>query len=538
MSSEAAVTVPREAAASHDWALVRAISLPVIVGILVRVAPVATHPFPLNDGGMFYVMVRDLQQAGFALPYASTYNDLHIPFAYPPLGFYIVGLAASVTHIPLTELFRWEPLLFSLLTLPVFWLIADALLPTRFHALVATFAFALLPRAYEWSIAGGGVTRSPGFLFGMLAFYFALRMFRSGKPRHVLATAVTSGLTLLTHPEAALATAVGIAVLFLLLCRSRKSLYQAVLAGLGALLVASPWLAVVLLRFGPRVLLSAGGTGPNAVAGTFSLLLFDFTGEPFWHILAGLGLLGLVYQLSKHNHLLPAWLVVAFIVDSRGASTYTAVPLALLIAVGLVDVVLAAVSRGPHEWAHRDLWPKSVLSQRFAAGLLAATFALTLTSSLLLQADTGGPVHALSPANVAAMQWVNTHVPAGSPFVVVSGANWWNDATSEWFPAIAGHPSVATQQGYEWIGLAAWQRQSDSAAALQECARSGLTCIEAWSHTYGEPLAYLYLPKGHLLGPLSPSDCCTALRQELAQDPAYRIIYDGAGATVFQRVDP
>ena len=536
MSSDAVLTVPAEAARTRDWALLRAISLPMIVGVLVRAAPVVSSPFPLNDGGMFYVMVRDLQHAGFVLPQSSTYNGLHIPFAYPPLGFYLVGIVNSLTHIPLLELFQWWPLLFSLLTLPVFWMIAEEMLPTRFHALIATFAFALLPRAYEWLIAGGGITRAPGSLFGMLAFYAALRMFQTERSRYVVVTAVTSGLTALTHPEAALATAVSIAVLVALRCRSRRAVLQTILAGLGALLVTSPWLVYVLLRFGPGVLLSAGGTGPNAVAGTFYLLLFDFTGEPFWHILAGLGLLGMLHQVSRRSYVLPIWVIADFLVDSRAASTYTAVPLALLVAFGLIDVVLPALSGRRWEDRRSPAWPIPLLSQGLVAILLAATLAMTLTSSLLLQADTGGPVHALSPANVAAMRWVSQHTPTDARFVVLTGANWWNDATSEWFPAIADRASVATQQGYEWLGLSAWQRQSDSAAALQTCAGAGLPCIEAWSAEYRAPLNYVYLPKGPLLGPLSASDCCTTLRIELARDSSYREIYDGLGATIFQRV--
>jgi hypothetical protein len=520
-----------------DWPLLRAASIPLLVGALVRIAPVAGNAFPLNDGGMFYVLVQELVGHGFALPTLAHYNGLAIPFAYPPLGFYLAGLAAVALHLPLLTVFRFEPLVFSLATLPVFWLIAEELLPTRFHVLVAMFAFALLPRAFEWEIAGGGITRSPGYLFGMLAIYGTLRLLRSGGPRWILWTALFSGLTALTHPEALVATAAAIGLLALLRCRSSRALAELTLAGVGALAVASPWLTLVLVRYGPAALVSAASTGPNALGGAFALLLFDFTGEPFWHLLAGLGLLGLLVEAARRRWFLPLWVVVCFLLDSRGASSYTAVPLGLLASIGLADAVLPALFGAPVRWVASELWPGALRQRRFVSGVLVLTFAMSLTSSLLLQTDTGGPVHALAPDNLAAMAWVRANVPSGSAFVIVSGSNWWNDATSEWFPALTDQRSVATLQGYEWLGLSAWQRQSKSAAALQKCAGAGLQCIEAWSATYRAPLNYLYLPKGRLLGPLSPSDCCTTLRIELAQDPGYREIHDGSGATVFQRVN-
>lgn len=521
-----------------DWPPLRAASMPLLVGALVRIAPVAAHAFPLNDGGMFFVLVRELERHGFALPTTVHYNGLSIPFAYPPLGFYLAGLANVALHLPLLTVFRFEPLVFSLAMLPVFWLIADELLPTRFHVLVAMFAFALLPRAFEWEIAGGGITRSPGYLFGMLAIYGTLRMLRGGGPRWILATAVFSGLTALTHPEAVLATAAGIAILALLRCRSRQTLGQLILAGVGALLVASPWLVLVALRYGPGTLVSAASTGPNALAGAFDLLLFDFSGEPFWHILAGLGLLGLLVEAARRHWLLPIWVAALFFVDSRGASNYTAVPLALLASIGLLDAVLPAISGGPVRLVENEPWPRTLLRRRFVASVLALGLAMTLTSSLLLEADTGGPVHALSSDNLAAMAWVKANVPAGAPFVVVSGSSWWNDATSEWFPALTDQRSVATLQGYEWLGGKAWERQSNSAAALQLCAARGLACLRTWARKQGVALTYLYLPKGPLLGPLSPSDCCTGLRDDLRADPRYRVLYDGPGATVMTLAGP
>jgi len=64
----------------------------VLLGVGVRAFHVLSHGFPLNDGGLFFSMVRDLQAAHYHLPAFTSYNDAGIPYAYSPLGFYLAGL--------------------------------------------------------------------------------------------------------------------------------------------------------------------------------------------------------------------------------------------------------------------------------------------------------------------------------------------------------------------------------------------------------------------------------------------------------------
>jgi hypothetical protein len=62
-----------------------------ILGAAIRLYPISRGDFPLNDGGMFAVMTRDLQSSHYSLPQFTSYNAtalMHIPYAYPPLPFY------------------------------------------------------------------------------------------------------------------------------------------------------------------------------------------------------------------------------------------------------------------------------------------------------------------------------------------------------------------------------------------------------------------------------------------------------------------
>lgn len=127
-----------------------------------RVIPVLTSDFPLSDGGLFYVMIRDIQQADYRLPWFIAYNGVQIPFAYPPLSFYAAALVAGASGLALTDVLRFVPLAMSILTVLAFFGFARAALASRFQAAAAAAAFALMSGSYFWLIMGGGLSRGFG----------------------------------------------------------------------------------------------------------------------------------------------------------------------------------------------------------------------------------------------------------------------------------------------------------------------------------------------------------------------------------------
>ncbi len=145
-------------AVRNRQALLDAFAASAVAGaaLLVRGLPVASANFPLNDGGLFYVMARDVQLAGMQIPATISYNNALIPFVYPPLAIYFAAVINAILPISLFDLLRLIPLLFSFLSVPAVYLAAKEVLASRFHALIAAAAFAVAPQAYEWVIEGGG----------------------------------------------------------------------------------------------------------------------------------------------------------------------------------------------------------------------------------------------------------------------------------------------------------------------------------------------------------------------------------------------
>ena len=378
------------------WEELRAVSLPVLVGLLVRAVPLIAAGFPLNDGGLFYTMAEDVRRAGFALPAYSTYNGGGIPFVYPPLAFYLAAVLNVVPGLSMTAILVVVPFVASVLTIGAVYLLARELLGSRFEALLAAYAFAVLPRAFDWLIGGGGLTRSPGYLLATLAVWQAARFYRTRSRGSAAATAILAGLTMLTHPEGALFGVVSVAVLLVFLGRDLRALLASIAMLALAALIAAPWWGVALARFGTGPLLSGAQTGLNAHDSLQYVLTWTFTDEPYMTFLAAIGLLGALYCLAHRRWLLPVWVVAIFVVDPRGGSTYVMVPLALLVAVGLREALLGAVVPVSHRLGEA-VWPRAVLHDRFGSLVLAAALVLGLIAALKVPVERYDPLHALSP---------------------------------------------------------------------------------------------------------------------------------------------
>lgn len=126
----------------------------IALGFIVRLSYTLRSDFPLNDGALFYQMIRDIQANGYRLPAFTSFNSEGIPLAYPPLPFYVTGFVVDATPMGLLGALRWLPLIASTLAIPAFFLLARAELRSRTNALVATFLFSMLGPAFTWMLMG------------------------------------------------------------------------------------------------------------------------------------------------------------------------------------------------------------------------------------------------------------------------------------------------------------------------------------------------------------------------------------------------
>jgi hypothetical protein len=530
MTTQAAAT-PGETRELSPWP---AILLATLAGAIVRAAPVVQAGFPVNDGGLFASMVDDILKTGQAIPAWTSYNGLGGPFAYPPLAFIVTAGLETLMPLGTVEWLRWIPLLSAIATVPAFALLATVLAPSRVHVAIATFVFALVPRSFEWLVMGGGLTRAPGVLLAILSIYLGIRFLKTGG-RAWLGAGIVLGLTVLTHPQAGLFAAISLSLATLAYARGRRAWSRMIAAAAVGLLVTSPWLLVVMTRYGIGPLLSAGGTGVNLVQSIFYLLTATVTDEPLWKLAAGLGVLGVIYSLSLRRFFVPAWAAVLVLADPRGAATVVSAPLSLLAAVGLQDVVVARIGGVGGDLLSAPGWPTPLLRSRSVRAVLGGALLLGMLSATLAPYVLS-PMATLGSDERSAMTWSRDSLPPAARVVIVTGRPWYEDATSEWFPYLAGRVSVATVQGHEWLGSTAWQRQLGLADALLGRAKDTVAALAEWARRFGVEYDYVYLPKGRLGGVTPPEDCCGPMRATLRESVDYEIVYDGVGATIARRI--
>ena len=486
----------------------------VAVGLFVRALPVARADFPLHDGGMFYVMAEDLRANSFALPAFTSYNGGILPFSYPPLAVYIAA-ALNVAGVPLTAVFHWVPLVFSVASIPLVFMAARALTGER-HAIVAAFAFALMPSSYDWMIVGGGLTRGLGLCLGIVAIWQVARLIERPTPKRAVIFGIASGLTVLSHPYAAAFTALSVTLVLVWRARQPAQYLMAALAALIALVIAMPWAATVVAQHGFEPLLAGGGSRSNVWVSAASLLSLDVTGATF-SVFLGIALVGFTLLVAQRRWLIPVWILLTFTLLASGGWVMSMLPMSLLIGVAVVDGIIPAISR--------LTGGKSAVMPAFVV-LLPAGLIASLGVGLVVVT----PVWPLSADQRQAMEWVRTETPAGATFAVLTGQGWALDTASEWFPALTKRVSLGTAQGYEWTSD--WSNRVNEAIELQACAGAiSVSCLEAWAGDVGQHPKYVYVAKGPQLGPRSSSDCCAAIRQDLAAH--FSVVYDGPGATIF-----
>ncbi|MEK6191324.1 MAG: glycosyltransferase family 39 protein [Chloroflexota bacterium] len=517
------MTDSRPKPARMPWLL---IGLVTVAGLVVRAIPVLLADFPVNDGGLFLAMTHAIQDAGWALPATVTWNGTDLPFVYPPLAFYGAGALEAMFGADLFATFRWLPLVASTLIVPAVFLLGRAILRSDLGGAMAVLAYALAPASYVWMIQGGGVTRSPGLLLAVLAIWQTVVLVRQPTRRGAVVVGLLAGVTALVHPGAAVFAAISGVLLLILEGRTRSSIVHAAGALGVAALVVLPWVVIVVSRHGVGALTDVPSNGPNPLAALLALFAGRVTGVPFTDPLAILGVALAVLSLIRRKWFLPLWLTASLALSYQ----YAMIPFGMLIGVLAVDLA-ALVARGAESGA-ADHPAAPPWIPTIGVAVLAACLLIEGIASAATVLNPGAPVHALSPERREAQAWVSDNTDPNATFAVITDSQWSGDPDSEWFPLLAGHRSVATVQGSEWLGQAAFYAQVTAHRALQACVYpASVSCVREWLAEW--PADYLYLPSGPLHGPNSPSDCCAELRGALAADDQYALLYDGPGASIF-----
>ncbi len=505
-----------------EWSMLILV-LACAVGAYVRFNPTWLAGFAINDGGMFAVMVDDLRANNFVLPKHTSYNHLDIPYAYPPLGFYLGALTSVIFNVESPQVVRWMPAFFASLSVLAFYLLALRLLRNRYLAAVSTLFFALMPRALSWFVMGGGLTRSPGQFFMLLTLAVVIRLYQENRRADIFLAGILGGLAVMSHPETAVHTFISAVFFWLMLARNRTALLQSIFVGFIVLIVSAPWWTSVISYHGFEPLLHGAATGAKSAA-VFNLLFFVFTEEPYATVIAILGLIGIAHRLIRRDFLLPLWMAIPFFVEGRSAAGPASIPLAMLAALGVVEVILPALQPSREDETkvsnvERNVFIYLILYLIFST----SQFGVQLSSATLYSADE------------EAMRWARQNTPEDSRFLVLTGTTSVScDSVLEWFPAISGRTSLFTVQGTEWTKGAAFNDYVRSTYDVQKCySRGGVGCLDQVVDR--SDYDYIYASKTlrvNNCGPLAPQLEFPYFVENLKTDLGFEVVYESDGVLI------
>jgi hypothetical protein len=495
-----------------------------LIGAILMLSLVLREDFPRNDGGMFYVMVKDLIANNYRLPENTSYNNAHIPYVYPPLSFYLAALLSDIFSFSLIEIERWLPFFFSLSSILALGLLARAILKSNIQAALSMLAFALLPPTFDRLIMGGGLARAPGLFFCLVSLYWINRLFQTKSGKFIIPAIVFSAFVVLTHPVYAWFSFFSAALLLAFSKPGRRDILHSILVLIGVILLSAPWWIDILVLHGSSNIIGAYSSRPtlSLALSVVQLFSFEFTSERLLDILGVMAVIGLVRKTIDRDFFFLSWLVIIFLLERTSPLPLVAIPLSMLVGVGVDNLIF-------HNALKTSTYVRRVLFITFCFFVSYSILAsyMQLTSNYL------------NKETRDAMRWISANIPAQSRFIVITNNNWWDDPNSEWFPALAERISVNTVQGSEWTPNQGFSKRIAAYNLLRQCSLSdNVNCLDEWQQTSGEEFSHILIPKQNRNSQEAEfqSDIYR-LREGLVKSSDYTVVYDRYGVTILKKIN-
>jgi hypothetical protein len=515
-----------------DWSALLLFTA-LLFGAVVRFVPAASNGFPLNDGGMFYTMIRDLKANHFILPQFTTYNFVDIPFAYPPLGFYISAIFSSLLPVSDLQILLWLPALVNTVAIFFFYKLAGQILPSRVSVGLAALVYALSSRAFLWQVMGGGITRAFGMLFLILMLWQAVQLFRASRQNqqenvsllsatrpHLALTILFGALTVLSHPQTALHAALGGLMIFLFFGQGKRGIISALFVGAGVFLLTAPWWRTVLLRHGFEPLLSAGQTSPRALESYLALLQFNYFSIPTLLFT----LIGVWVTFRRREFFPVVWAGLAYLIDPRGGDGVALLAESMLAGAGLIQLS-AWISRSdgnqPEAVMAKPISQILVFGSAFYFILLAGVSDFQLINT------------SLKPADLEMIAWVNSNVEDGRTFLLSTGREFsMSDPMQEWFPALTKQHSATTMQGLEWTLSEEFFPWYEQLVKFQHCV--DLNCAASWCAANGVDYDYLIVAVPSKEDKSKFGNSLRSLALSARASDSHVLVYESETALIFE----
>lgn len=488
------------------------IALAFLPGCVAVAVYLATNPYPAFGAGLYSEIAAQLAANGYVPPARIPgYTADGVPFAYPPLQFYLLAVLLDLGGDPVA-IAEVLPSVGVLAALFPTYLLARDVTESRPAGTAAAAMVAVHPQILQWHISAGGVVRAFAFLYALTSIYAGYHVFGTGSRRAIALGAVSFGLTVLTHPTYALFVVVSYLVFWVAEDRSATGLLRGATVGTGGVLIAGPWLGWVVTTHGLDIFAAAAGThggiggGADELAGVSTYVL--------------VALVAAVALAVRREYLLPAWLVAAELSFQQPRFAHTVASL-VFPAVGVT-----LVRNG--DWLERPATGDLDVRALAAAVLVVWTLGggTYLAYEMTLVTDPSTPEF-LDDEAVEAMEWVAEETDEDATFVVAGDA-------AEWFPASTDRTLLLGPWGVEWVSARAYDRHLDSFINLSTC--QSADCVETTTEFLDQRPDYVYVPKGRYTVRGETVVQFGTLERSFDRSPRWERAYENEGVVIYRAV--
>ncbi|WP_049985298.1 hypothetical protein [Halobellus rufus] len=512
------------------------LALAFLPGVVAVAVYLATNQYPAYGAGLYAKIAAEIAANGYLLPSRIPgYTADGVPFAYPPLQFYLYAALLDLGGDPVT-VSRFLPSVGFLAALVPTYLLGRDVAESRPAGAAAVALVALNPQILEWHLSAGGVVRAFALCYAMVAVYAGYRIYAGDDPRGaagaplplrrrrapILLGAFAFGLTVLTHPVYSLFVVASYVLLWLLVDRSLSGFLSGLAVGLGGALLASPWLAWVVATHGIEIFTAASGTHGGVGGGASAL-----AGEVSPGI--AVALVPALYLLVRREYLFPAWLIVAELLFKQPRFAYTVA--AILVPLVVVTVVRARDDGGerPRLATASEAFDLDVDRRAAAAAVVillgtvvgGGYFAYEAT----LATDPSTPEF-LDADAVDAMAWAASETDPDARFVVLGDA-------AEWFPALTDRTLLVGYWGVEWEGPEAFDRQESAYESVSSC--HSAACVERVTAEVGdERPTHVYVPKGQYTIRGDPAVQFGTIERSFERSERWERAYENDGVVIYR----
>lgn len=407
---------------------------------------------PFRLGGLFVAFSQQIAQNGFRLPVTIPfYSEGGIPYAYPPVGFYVEAALLKLFPGGQLILANFLPPCLAILTLLCASLLLRAIFRDRdLHFLAGLFACAFIVNAFTNQIEAAGLAEATGSV-ALLAYFAGVYRYRNAPNKlNALLAGAALGLCVLASPGSAVGAALLSVLLFVEAIIKRMAqasvwLEGGIMAVSGAL-ISAPYWVTVMLNHGRGIFIlpvlaqyqMAGGKTPFLWSLLGDLLNFNLSYGGTWTFLWQVVIfLGLLWLLLKGKPAIPLAFLALFSIP-REDVWLIAFPAALLFAYGFADVLVPLA---------RPVLEAGPALKKYAVIAVFAVLALVLVFQPFAYVDAviADQQWKLTPVQYDGVKNAATYIPPQAKVLVLG-----NDALLEWSPYLLQREVINTKFGLEW----------------------------------------------------------------------------------------